>query len=295
MLVQWVKMSEVVLQVLLILAYLAIGLLAVTFPIYAISVTFLPREKWESERERKKRIEKLQTKISELTAELKGGQQAGERVTQIKQEIERYETELRATELRFRCLTAKGAVGIPVSYLAFALLMVGFGLYCFNQESWYGVVAFGFLSSLFSALAVHRLYKTITAVEYAVLRPARSVDFIVGFNPGYDLSKQVKIGEKVELWISIEPEEDIEECMMFIDVPSEIEVTSISKEPDIVITKHQTVTTIGVSFGFRPKDKGCGYRDFVNARKIGKYMIFIWITGKGIHRYEKELTLEVVE
>jgi hypothetical protein len=65
-------MSDAFLQILLILSYLAIGLLSVTFPIYAISVNYLPQEKWESEKERKKRIEELRAKITQLTTQLQG-------------------------------------------------------------------------------------------------------------------------------------------------------------------------------------------------------------------------------
>lgn len=295
MLVQWVRMSEVVLQVLLILAYLAIGLLAVTFPIYAISVTFLPREKWESERERKKRIEKLESKISELTAELKGGQHVGERVAQIKQEIERYEAELKGTELRVYCLTAKGAVALPVSFLALALFWAGIGLFFFNVEFLAGVIAFGIFSILCSALAVQRLYKTITAVEYAALRPAPSVDFELGFPPEYQSYKQVKVGEKTELMIYARPEEDIEECTMFTNFPSEIEIVSHPKETEVIVTKHPTFTEISAPFGFCPKNTAVGLMSYVVARKIGKYAILVQIAGKGIHQYKKELTLEVIE
>jgi hypothetical protein len=41
--------SEAAFQILLILAFLAIGLLSVTFPVYAIAVTYLPREKQQIE------------------------------------------------------------------------------------------------------------------------------------------------------------------------------------------------------------------------------------------------------
>ena len=47
-------MTEALLQILLILSFLAIGLIAVTFPLYAIAVNFLPQEKLESEKESKK-------------------------------------------------------------------------------------------------------------------------------------------------------------------------------------------------------------------------------------------------
>jgi hypothetical protein len=57
-------MTEAVLQILLLLAYLAIGLISVTFPIYAICVTYLKQERWESEKERKQRNEELKVRFT---------------------------------------------------------------------------------------------------------------------------------------------------------------------------------------------------------------------------------------
>jgi hypothetical protein len=96
-------MTDAVLQVLLILVYLAIGLISVTFPIYAISVSFLPQQKWESEKERKKRMGDLTVKISELTAQLKGDKK---QVDQIREQLNKYEAEREGTELRYKYLTA---------------------------------------------------------------------------------------------------------------------------------------------------------------------------------------------
>ena len=60
-------MGEAALQILLILAYLAIGLISVTYPIFALCVGYLRQEKSETEKERKKRIETLKAKILRLT------------------------------------------------------------------------------------------------------------------------------------------------------------------------------------------------------------------------------------
>ena len=289
-------MSDVIIQVLLIFAYLAIGIIAVTFPIYAICVTYLPQERWESEKERKKRIEKLRAKISDLTAELKGEKRDSVQVIQLKEQIGRYETELKRTELRADYLTAKGAVGVPVSYLASALLAVGISIYFFHVESLEGIIFFGFLSAFFSAMAVYRLYKTISAVEYAALRPARTVEFNIGFLPDLQVSKQVKGGEKSEIRIfATTSEDDAEECTMFVKIPSEIEVISIPRWPNARITEHPDHTTIWGYFGFRPKNTEFGILPDVVARKTGKYTIDVKLCAKGMYEVNKELTLEVIK
>jgi len=76
-------MSDAILQVLLLLAYLAIGLISVTFPIYAICVTYLRRELWESFKEQKKGVENLKENISRLMEELSGERKDSERFKEI--------------------------------------------------------------------------------------------------------------------------------------------------------------------------------------------------------------------
>jgi hypothetical protein len=53
------KMGDSILQLLLLLGYLSIGLIAITFAVYAISVNYLRQEKSESKKEQKKRLEEL--------------------------------------------------------------------------------------------------------------------------------------------------------------------------------------------------------------------------------------------
>ena len=284
-------MSDVVLQILLLLAYLAIGLIAVTFPIYAICVTFLPQEKWESEKERKRRIERLQAKISELTARLRTEQSASE---QIKEEIAKCEAELKGTKLRVQCLTARGAVGLPVSYLALSLLMVGLGLYYFNSEYLVGVVAFGLVSVFFSAMAIYRLYKTISAVEYAALRPARTVEFNIEFESG-KTEQQVKLGEVSELMVLVWTDEQaVENLGVYADFPLQFEIEErVTRE--LCITNYLNFTAVVLETAFLPKNAKAGFRIYVTPKKVGENLIPVTVNAKGIYAIEKELILRVVK
>jgi hypothetical protein len=83
-------MNAAVLQVLLILTFLAIGLISVTFPIYAISVTFLPKQKWEDEKEHERRKNLLRAKITQLTTELGKQPKESEQVAKIEEELTNY-------------------------------------------------------------------------------------------------------------------------------------------------------------------------------------------------------------
>jgi len=64
-------MSESALQILLILSYLAIGLLSVTFPIYAICVSYLKAEKHEAAQENKNQLSSVNERIASLTLKKK--------------------------------------------------------------------------------------------------------------------------------------------------------------------------------------------------------------------------------
>ena len=289
-------MSNAVLEVLQILMYLAIGLMSVTFPIYAICVTYLRQEKWETKKERKKRIEKLRTRISELTTELEGKEQDRERVTQLREQIEKYEIELKGTELGVQYLTAKGAVGIPVQYLAIALTAAGVGIYSFYEDLWLVVPICGVISIVFSTFTVFSLYKTISAVEYAALRPARTVEFTVGFIPSWETIKQIKLGEHSKLRIFAKAiEANIEDFMVYMEIPSEIKTGIESVSENVVISKYLNYTMARCYTKFLPKNRGAGITFDVVPKKTGEYTIPVKVYGKGIYEYKKELTLNVVK
>jgi hypothetical protein len=293
-------MMEAVLQILLIMAYLAIGLLSVTFPIYAISVNYLPQEKWESEKERKKRIENLRTKISELTAELKGEEQDTKRVEELKEQIEKYESELAGTELRSKHLTAQSAVGIPVVTLIFALLFAGCGIYYFYEGNEQWVTIFGILSALFSVGAVHELYKTISAVEYAALRPARTVEFEIYYIED-GVSKKITVEKETEIAIGMVTKDvALEHAEYYVFLPPKIELKKLlstgaraylqakrSDYPDYLM--------IAKASDFVHKDTGEVIELIVSAKEVGKYKIPVSVCAKGIYEYDTELIINVVK
>ena len=117
-------MSEAFLQFLLLLGYLIIGLISITFPIYAISVTYLQQELRESEKERKKRVEILKGRLAQLTEELSGEKADSERFKQMEKERKECKTELDKLDLRVGRLRAGGAVGFPVFALCVGLLLL---------------------------------------------------------------------------------------------------------------------------------------------------------------------------
>jgi hypothetical protein len=284
-------MSDAVLQILLLLAYSAIGLISVTFPIYAICATYLKEEKWESEKERKKRMEKLRAGISELTAQLKGEEPDSERVTELKDKLEKYESELEGIELGVKYLTAEGAVRNPIIKLVLALVAAGVGMHFFYEGAQQNVILFGCASAILSALALLNLYKTISAVEYAALRPARTIEFFVKYTKGKE-TKQVKVGKKAELRVFAGTNEhDVEKCVMYVQVPSELGIpeTSLRKS---VFSDH---TMIVAERDFLPKKFAFGSGFSIVPKNVGKYSINVTICARGIYENKKQLFVDVVK
>jgi hypothetical protein len=291
-------MTEAALQILLIMAYLAIGLLSVTFPIYAISVNYLPQEKWESEKERKKRIENLRTKISELTAKLKGEEQYTKQVEELKEQIEKYESELASTELRSKHLTARSAVGIPALTLTLALLFAGCGIYYFYEGNEQWVTIFGILSASFSLGAVNELYKTISAVECAALRPARTVEFdIYYFEEG--VSKKITVEKETEIAIGIGTTDvDLEHAEYYVFLPPKIEFKKLLSTGARVysqgkLSDYPGYLMIAKASDFVHKNTSQVIEFIVSAKEVGKYEIPVSVCAKGIYEYETKLIINV--
>lgn len=292
-------MSEAFLQVLLILAYLAIGLISVTFPIYAICAAYLKQEKWESEKERKKRMEKLRVRISKLTAELKGEEPDSEQVTQLKEQIEKYESELEGIELGVRYLTAEGAVRNPIIGLVLALVAAGAGIHFFYEGSQQNVALCGCVSGIISALALLNLYKTISAVEHAALRPARTIEFEICY-PSGEKSQKIKRAKKTKLLIGAKPEGDIDNVEFCIFLPPEVHLEGISTVEAYNTLQpkkstHPNHNMIVVEHSFLPAGMFLGIGFEVSSKKSGKYVIPVTVCGKGIYRYKTELILNVIE
>jgi len=284
-----------VLQFLLILAYLIIGLISVTFPVYAIAITYLPREKWESEKEKTRRIEKLKVRITSLTNELKGEAKDSVKVDQIKEQLSRYKNELRGTQLGIRYLTARGAVAEPVISLLFALLITAVGIFFYYEANTNGGIGCAFLSCIILIWGVYRLYKTITAIELTALRPARTVDFAIGFGEKKATHAEIKLGKLTPLRIACVTEDCYVEnfCMCGI-FPKELEVVGTSKG-NIIIVHLLEYSTVLYETTFLPRNVHGAFEGPVKPNKVGTFEIQIFVSGKGISENFKTLTVEVVK
>lgn len=288
--------NEAFLQILQILAYLAIGLLSVTLPVYAICITYLRQEMWETAKDRRKRIGKLKRAIEKLSKELSGEKRDSDRFKEIQKEIEKYKSEMKSE--RVLHLTAQGAVVMPFVFLAIALLLAGVGLYFFYEGFQYAVYLCIVVSVASCGTAVYCLLKTLFAVEHAALRQARTVDFDVHFDfeAKGKKSKEVKLGEGTGIDIVACSEAQVVDYFLHFRIPAEIEVTSRAPAYEsLTITKHVEHTTLTHYRTFFPEDLDSGVYFDVIPKKTGKYVIPVSIRGRGIREYRTELTLIVVE
>jgi len=291
-------MSDAFLQILLLLAYLAIGLISVTFPIYAISVNYLPSEKWESEKEQKKRIDKLRNIIEKLNKELSGEKEEGERFLEIKQQIENYEVEKENLEMRVTYLTAEGAVKNPIIGLIIALFASGAGVYFFYEGNEQSVIVSGIISGTIIALVLLRLYKTISAVEFSALRPARTIEFEVIFASGEKIF-EIKQGVETEVKIGACPEERVEDFQMWIGIPEGVELKEIVTTENVSVLHQPPRATFPapiVVLAELPTAHKLVFQAVnftVLAEKTGEYKLPIGIQAKEIHIIQTWLTLKV--
>jgi len=292
-------MSAAFLQILLLLAYLAIGLISVTFPIYAISVNYLPSEKWESEKEQKKRIDKLKNTIEKLNKELSGEKEEGERFPEIKQQIENYELEKENLEMRVTYLTAEGAVKNPIIGLIIALFASGAGVYFFYEGNEQAVIVSGIISGTIIALVLLRLYKTISAVEFSALRQARTIDFEVCFASGEEIF-EAKQGVKTKIEIGACPEKTVDDFKMMVGLPEKIELIKIHTQPEKAHFGRQPVratfpTYMAIFFEIPTAHNNIFHAvSFtVFAKKTGEYRIPVVIFAKNTYQCQTWLTLKV--
>jgi hypothetical protein len=289
-------MIEAALQILLVLAYFAIALIAVTFPVYAICVVYLKAEKSETGKERKQRLKIVQSKIADLTTKLKGEEDAGN-LRKINVEIKRYGIEKKELESGLQSLTARGAVRDPLIYLGVALFASVIGIIFANMEIMIGVIAFGLGSFGSCVLALNSLYGTITRIEHAALRTKRTIDFEICYKSKATM-QEVKSGKEEEITIGIKPEEDVENFEARMYVPPEIKVErapsgQITVQPEGYAFSGYSMITFQRSF--LSSASYWGFSFFALASRARDYTLHIDVRGRGLMARSADLILRVKE
>lgn len=288
-------MDEALLQILLILAYLSIGLISVTFPIYAICVTYLRQEVKESIKWRKKKVEELKKTISDLTQELSGREKDSKHFQSIKEQIKNYKAELKKE--RIGHLTATGAVLIPIILLVSALITACLGIYCLYSGWDFRLGFFTGASVMLCGTAFWSLFKTVMTIESAALRPARTIDFHMYFGkPRSGQRTEARLGKKSLLTIFACPrEENVDNFVMYLKVPNELGVPEDQHWGAVEYTKHSDHMILVVRTPFLPKEAARGIAFYAIPKKIGTCIIHGFAGAKGFSTYSKKFVVNIVK
>lgn len=283
---------EEILQILLLLAYLAIGLVSITVPTYAISVSYLARETLKTLEDMRKRREDLSEKLDGLRKRLK--EEPG--VEGIKEEIKKFEEEEAGLKDRLGCLSAKGAVGYPLVGFTLGLVCAAYGIYIFPENASLLILA----SIVCIAYGLYRLAKSLLAVEKAALRPEEELlpRFRVAFASG-SLIERFNAGEQREVEFAITNYEEIaEDVDVMFFFPPEFELMKKAEYrvfKQLPLSRYQGYNTAEWTLPLIHIDVSMTVIVSVKApAKAGRYQIPVCIRARKIGKTDYQLSIEVV-
>ena len=175
-------MAQEATTILQFLAYLAIGLISVTIPTYAISITYLGRETQGTLKELQRRRGRFSAKLDELRTRI-AHETSPTALQALKDEVLLFEKEEGRLRNRLFFLSAKGAVFFPVILY---IMSLGFSVYGMVFPAYEPILSIlgGAGGCLLLGLAL--LWGTLRAVEGAALRPEDKLlpAFTVTFRDG---------------------------------------------------------------------------------------------------------------
>jgi hypothetical protein len=226
---------------------------------------------------------------------LSGEPEDSNRFEEIDRQIKESKKEQKLLKLRTYFLTAHGAVLRPVVILTLALIFACLGIYSFYEQDMGWTIGFAISSALTILTAIVNLYQTISIIEYAALRPARTIEFDVSFGNGKKITQLKRGKESVVRIFASTSEADVNNCVMYVTIPAQIEVATETKTEKITVSKHPNLSLIADMEGFCPKNWKFGLRGTVVPKKIGRYTVDVSICAEGIYEYKEELILNVVK
>jgi len=285
-------MSEVIAQIFILIAYLAIALMSVTVPTYAIAISYLARESSKSMEDLKKRRKDLAEKLDQLKKELE--EKPG--VEAIEGEIRKYKEEETELKNRLFSLSARGAVGLPFVFFMTALVLASYSIHTNIADS----------SLLFTAMAsigfgLVFLANTLVAIERAALRPEEALlpAFRVAFKSGATVER-FKRGEQKEITIVVTNygKETAENTQVAFFFPPEFDV---SPKRDYTIVKQESAFTDYPGYNATFFDVPIFHIDvslllavlIKMPDKLGRYDIPVSIKAKRIGKSEHTVRVEI--
>lgn len=284
------------LQILLLLSYLAIGLMSLSIPTYAISVTYLAPETSKSMEEIERRKKELSGRLKEITKKIEIAPDLSEARREILKELDQYEAEEKKLKERSGYLSAKGAVGLPFSAFSIVLISNSIGLCIFPQYVQYVIL----FSIFWMALGICRVAKTLHAIEQAVLKPEERLlpKFRVAFKSGIRTEK-INAGETKEVKFLIDNTDNRTfEAILMIVFPPQFKVL----RGDYMTIPQKDAFTSFPDYTAASFSEKVLYPNVVNPATVKlkaptetkPYKITVIVQPKNADRFQDELTIEVV-
>lgn len=286
------EIMDDIFQIFRLLAYLAIGLISITVPTYAITVSYLARETKETLHEMKKRRADLSEKLEELRKQLK--KEPG--VQGIKEEIERFEEEEVQLKDRLQCLSVKGAVGYPLVGFMLGLIFAGLTMFMYPDN-----FTLPFLASIFFiAYGLYRIAKSLLAVEQAALRPEEKLlpMFRVSFASGALVERfKAKEEQEIEFNVVNHGKEVAEDVNIMFFFPSEFKI--VRARSGSIVKQQPTTRYAGYNSAYFEKPVFHSYLEITYAVRVkmpdkkGKHKIPVCIRAKKVERSDHQLIIQI--
>jgi len=236
-----------VVTILQFLAFLAIALISVTIPTYAISITYLGRETEGTLKELERRRGRFSAKLDEMRTRIQH-ETSTTALQALKQEVSLFEKEEGRLKTRLFFLSAKGAVFFPVVFYIISLGASVWGIvYAANEQLFPTLLGSAFC--LFVGLTL--LWGTLRGVEDAALRPedkllpAFTVTFIDGNTTNSFPANTLQVVE-IRIWNNGEV---MAKCVeILVAFPPDFAIPPFTNTSEVALTTQQGDRTIhGIS------------------------------------------------
>jgi len=298
--VEHLKLSEAINELYLLVAYVAIGLLSITVPTFALGVAFVGREKSRISND----MEQIQGRRKTLQATVERALVSSDErlVRSALDTVEEYEEQARKLARRLitlESLSAKRCVGYPsISFLGTIIAVAVFSYYTGDSQLAAGL----FVASLCLACGMFYLARSLVAIEQVATRARESVLPLlrVSFERGIK-AMQFKTREKREVMISVWNDEDVNAEDVSVALMFSAEFKVLPSEA------YAVVKTEPSEFFLYPNSVSAQARfDRVYARsseefrvllempeKPGTYLVPVEMREKEIGRVYSELRIEI--
>ncbi len=259
------------------LALLAIGMMSITVPTYAISVSFMGRERRRAISERERRVNELQIKVNELSNRVRDDPG----LVALESEIASYRKDIRAIKGRVDSLSVYYACFLPLFCFAIGLAFASWGLLILTGAAPSVSSSLTMAeSSIFLAgwtiiwllLGMAFLSNTLTKVNRAAIKPETLSAFRLAFESGSTSERfLVGIQRTVRFLLHNTGKESGEKILAQIYFPDNFEVSEATSEESDVTNASVSSQTANPFMTFPSRQTAAVEQEFLHEDMV------VWI------------------